>query len=323
MHQTLKIKYSFLKILTGWDLSRRRLPIMIADSGRKGPLLWLTACCHGDEVGGIVIIQDVFKKIRKNNSLLKGALYAFPLMNPIGFETQTRNITFSKEDLNRSFPGNPKGSLGERIADIIFSTIVNTSPTLVIDLHNDWIRSIPYALLDPDPGPEHTGMYNKTKMFAQKTGFLVIRDTEELHRSLSYSLQRRHIPSLTLELGESYVINEENIEFGVKSIENIMAYLGMTDDSNDLFQYTLPNGIERKIFKYYAKPYSSTIGIIRFLVKPGQAVKKEQPIAKIYSAFGKLQETMQAMEDGIVLGHTDTSVAFPGKPIMAFGINEW
>ena len=46
-------------------------------------------------------------------------------------------------------------------------------------------------------------------------------------------------------------------------------------------------------------------------------------LREIYSAFGKLQETMQAMEDGIVLGHTDTSVAFPGKPIMAFGINEW
>ena len=318
----MKIKYSFLKILTGSDLSRRRLPLMIADSGCKGPVLWLTACCHGDEVGGIVIIQDVFKKIRKNNKLLKGALYAFPLMNPIGFETQTRHITFSKEDLNRSFPGDSKGSLGERIADIIFSTIVKTSPTLVVDLHNDWIQSIPYALLDPDPGFEHTAMYHKTELFAQKTGFLVIRDAEKLHRSLSYSLQRRNIPSLTLELGESYVINEENIEFGVKSIENIMTYLGMTDGSNDLFQYPLPKVIERKILSYSAKPYSSTIGIIRFLVKLGQAVKKEQPIAKIYNAFGKLQETMQAIEDGIVLGHSDTSVAFPGKPIMAFGVIE-
>ena len=96
----------------------------------------------------------------------------------------------------------------------------------------------------------------------------------------------------------------------------------MTDGSNDLFQYPLPKVIERNILCYSAKPYSSTIGIIRFLVKPGQAVKKEQPIAKIYNAFGKLQETMQAIEDGIVLGHSDTSVAFPGKPIMAFGFIE-
>jgi hypothetical protein len=29
---------------------------------------------------------------------------------------------------------------------------------------------------------------------------------------------------------------------------------------------------------------------------------------------------MLAAEDGIVLGHSDSSVAFPGVPIMAFGI---
>ena len=101
-----------------------------------------------------------------------------------------------------------------------------------------------------------------------------------------------------------------------------MTYLGMTNGSNDSFQYPLPKIIERKILSYSAKPYSSTIGIIRFLVKPGQVVKKNQPIAKIYNTFGKLQETMQAGEDGIVLGHSDTSVAFPGKPIMSFGIME-
>ncbi len=42
-----KIKYSFLKILTGSDLSRRRLPLMIVVSPKPGPVLWLTACVHG------------------------------------------------------------------------------------------------------------------------------------------------------------------------------------------------------------------------------------------------------------------------------------
>lgn len=31
---------------------------------------------------------------------------------------------------------------------------------------------------------------------------------------------------------------------------------------------------------------------------------------------------MTAVEEGIVLGHSDSSVAFPGVPIMAFGIAE-
>lgn len=114
-----KFKYSFSPILTGSDLSRRRLALMEAKSENPGPVIWFTAAVHGDEVGGIVIIQEIFKKLKKG-PLLKGLLYAFPLMNPIGFESATRNIPVSEEDLNRAFPGNPSGSLAERIADTIF-----------------------------------------------------------------------------------------------------------------------------------------------------------------------------------------------------------
>ncbi|MBI2436092.1 MAG: succinylglutamate desuccinylase/aspartoacylase family protein, partial [Candidatus Hydrogenedentes bacterium] len=130
---TTRIRYSFLKILTGSDLSRRRLPLMAAESVLPGPVVWLTACAHGDEVGGIIVIQEVFKRIRRHK-LLRGSVLAFPLMNPIGFETATRNITVSQEDLNRSFPGDQHGSLGERIAHRISSYIVQTQPALVLDL---------------------------------------------------------------------------------------------------------------------------------------------------------------------------------------------
>ncbi len=41
----------------------------------------------------------------------------------------------------------------------------------------------------------------------------------------------------------------------------------------------------------------------------------------IVNAFGKLQETITAIEEAIVLGHSDSSAAFPGMPIMAFGVH--
>ena len=69
-----KVNYSFLKILTGSDMSRRRLPLMYVNSFKDGPVIWLTACGHGDEVGGVIVIQEIFKWIKKN-ILLKGAIY--------------------------------------------------------------------------------------------------------------------------------------------------------------------------------------------------------------------------------------------------------
>ncbi|MFC1726509.1 succinylglutamate desuccinylase/aspartoacylase family protein [candidate division KSB1 bacterium] len=314
-----KIRYSFFKIMTGSDLSRRRLPFMQVKSSSPGPVLWLTACGHGDEVGGMVIIQEIFKKIRKI-PLLKGALYAFPLMNPIGFETGSRNITLSKEDLNRSFPGDKNGSLAQRIADKIFRTIIDTDPELVLDLHNDWTKSIPYTVVDPFPGNEFEDVFEKVKCYAGKTGFLVVNETVILNESLSYSLIKAKIPALTIELGESYVVNEANVEFGVKSVLNIMTEMEMIQPQNLTFTHNSKNypGIHNLLFSH--KPVSSTSGIIRFLAKPGDIVKNGKPVARIYNSFGKLQETITAIEDGIVLGYTDSSVAFPGANIMAFAV---
>jgi len=97
-----KIKYSLLKILTGSDLSRRQLPLMVVESSLKDPVVWLTACGHGDEVGGIVVVQEIFKMIRKRG-LLRGSLYAFPLMNPIGFETNAEALLSLERTLTDLF----------------------------------------------------------------------------------------------------------------------------------------------------------------------------------------------------------------------------
>jgi len=292
---------------------------MSATSANPGPLVWLTACGHGDEVCGIVVIQEIFRSIRRR--LLRGSIQAFPLMNPLGFETGSRNITMSKEDLNRSFPGNPNGSLGERIAHQIFGTIIETKPALVLDLHNDWIESIPNVLLDQDPGVSHKAAYEDSIRAAKESGLCLIVDAEVLTRSLSLNLLVHEIPALTLELGKPHVVSESNVTYGIEAIWNILAHLGMIAPRDKPFQYPLPPGYEQsKLLRYSDKPYVTRTGIIRFLAKPGNVVKAGQPLAKIVNAFGRHQETMTAIKDAIVLGHSDSSAAFPGMPIMAFGI---
>jgi len=319
-----KINYGFFKIMTGSDLSTRRLAIMSAKSKNPGPVVWLTGCVHGDEVGGIAVIQEIFKKIR-TQPLEKGSIFAIPLMNPMGFETNSRYLAISEEDLNRSFPGKKTGSLAERVADKIFSTIMETRPALVLDLHNDWIKSIPYVLIDPPPH-KHKDAYDTTKKIAQQTGFLIIKeqetsdDADELKKTLSGSLINQGIPALTLELGESYIIDEKNVKEGVQSIWNILAHLNMVKPPDSPFQHSSRHDLENKILNYSHLPTSSTSGIVRFLVKPGETVKSGQPIARVYNVFGRLEETITANYDAVLLGNSDSVVALPGVPLMAFGL---
>lgn len=314
-----KVSFSFLKILTGSDLSRRLSPFMVAESKNAGPVVWLTGAAHGDEVDGIVVIQEIFKRIRKE-PLLKGSLYAFPLMNPLGFEMVSRHITLSEEDLNRSFPGSEKGSIAERIAHQIFTTIIGTKPTIVMDLHSSWRGSIPYALIDIEEGIINKDTYEKTKFFGEKSGLPIVFESEKLEKSLTFNLINSGIPAVTLELGESYVVHEKNVEYGVKSVLNILSYLEMIKPIGETFFYPMSDAVKDKILKYCDQPFSSSSGIIRFLVKPGDFAKKDQPLAKIYNVFGKLQETISASDDCVILGYSDFSVAFPGSLVIVFGI---
>ncbi len=314
-----KLEFSFIKILTGSDLSNRRLPLMSIKSVNPGPTIWLTACVHGDEVGSMVVVQELFRKIKKRG-LLMGEVYAFPLLNPLGFENYSRNITLSREDINRAFPGNKDGSLAQRIADKIFNTIIDTKPVLVLDLHNDWRRSIPYAIIDPIPEGTSKEVYNSAKVFGKKTGFPLVLDTDDISTSLAYNLLKKNIPCLTLELGESFVVNERDVKQGVGAIWNIMEYLKMVNPLEKPVNYRIPIEVKDKILTYSQEPISHSSGIIRFLVKPEDIIKKGDPLAKIYNSIGKLIETLYAENDGMVLGNSDSSLAFPGTAIMAFGI---
>jgi predicted deacylase len=317
-------RYSFLKVQTGTDLSHRRLPVMMAISENPGPVLWLTACAHGDEVGGMVVIQETFKKLRKIR-LVRGSVNAFPLLNPIGFESGTRHIPFSKEDLNRSFPGNPGGSPAERIAHIIFSTLTQTEPSLVIDLHNDWIRSLPYAVLDPKVDGLWNDTYEKIKEISQKTGLPVVCEeatpgSMEWQKTLSGSLLSHRIPAITLELGEAFVVNERNVEYGVRTIFNLLKQMEMIHLNEPDFRLEIPCDCEGKFLSYTHKPVASKSGIIRFLCRPWQIVQQGQAVARVYNAFGKLSETLRAPGRALVLGSADSSVSMPGVPVIAFGL---
>lgn len=300
---------------------------MTAAADGTGPTVWLTACAHGDEVGGIVVIQEVFRRL-KRSPLLRGEVRAFPLMNPMGFEVGSRHIAMGGEDLNRSFPGNEHGSLAHRIAATIFQEIIQTQPALVLDLHNDWRNSIPYAVIDPQRKATHRDAYARTRRFARRTGFLLVEEssksTESLvsQKTLTGSLLLHEIPALTLELGEAYVVNETNVDHGVRAIWNLLSELGMVAPQLRPFEFELPRECRRRFLKYSDGALSSSSGIIRFVVRPGDLIAAGEPVAKIYNAFGKHLETVISSHRAIVLGHSDSSVAFPGVPVVALGLLE-
>ncbi len=319
-----QIRYAYQQLFVAADLARRRLPLIRARADAAGPTLWLTACAHGDEVGGIAVIHEVFRRLRKQ-PLARGALCAFPMMNPFGFELGTRHLPLGNEDLNRAFPGLADGSLSQRIAYRVFETIKASAPDLVLDLHNDWLHSIPYTLVDP-PLPGQRAIYERTLRIASHLGLLVVseRANDEEARiwqsTLSGALMAQGIPALTVELGAARIIDEAAVQHGVAMVFNALHRLGMIAPLAKTFVHPSLETFGQKLLHYQDRPFAMTSGIVRFHVRAGERVQVNQLLARTYNAFGKVLERLRATDDGIVLGHADTSVALPGVPLLAFAI---
>lgn len=319
------VRSSHMVILAESDISVRRIPRLIALGARAGPVVWLTAGVHGDELTGVVVIQELFKRLRKT-PLLCGEVHGFPLLNPMGFENHSRTVSLSGEDLNRSFPGSAKGSLAERMADRVFRVIVATHPNLVVDLHSDWRHSIPYTVLDAFVGHRNRKAYAEARAASKKTGFLLVRERAQEARNmrgaLSWALLRHDVPALTIELGESDIVNEANVARGVNSLWNLLSDYGLTEREPVSQTHRLPPDLRGRVLHYTEEPRSPRTGIVRFLVKPGDVVTRGVAIGRIYDLLGQAKHTLRAEHDGIVLGHSDSSATHPGLPVMAFATRD-
>ena len=299
------------------DIVERRIPVLTLDSKIDGPTVWLTACIHGDEVGGTAIVHDVFAAIGKAG-MLRGKLNALPLINSLGFENVSRFVNADREDLNRSFPGDPHGSMGEQIAHRLFEMIVTSKPELVIDLHNDWIHSVPYILLEPNELYASDRLRQKTLRFARAARQLVVHEpatASGLHRTLSGALVSAGIAAFTMEAGGAYGIAEDGVGAGKAAILSVLANLGMIDGGA---RKPLRKRHEAHLV-YSNKPLSGSSGLVRFTVAAGDRVETDQVVARIYSAFGSCEETLRATAPGYVLGIADHARAVPGCELVAIG----
>ena len=107
------------------------LPVQVVHGKRPGPVMFVSAAVHGDEINGVEIIRRLLTGKALAN--LRGTLLAVPVVNPFGFIQRARYLP-DRRDLNRSFPGTAKGSLAGRLAHLFMNEIASRCD-YGIDLH--------------------------------------------------------------------------------------------------------------------------------------------------------------------------------------------
>ena len=276
------------------------MPVQVINGRREGPVLFVAAAIHGDELNGVEIVRRLLK--RRSLKSLRGTLIAVPIVNVHGFLDQSRYLP-DRRDLNRSFPGSPKGSIAARLAHTFLNEIVKRSD-YGIDLHTGAIdrSNLPQIRADLDDP--------RTLELARAFGVPVIINAAVRDGSLRGCASQMGMPVLTYEAGEALRFDELSIRAGVRGILNIMRTIGMLTDK--------PTSKPRKPVVASSTSWirAPASGIVSSKVPLGASVRKGQSLAIVSDPLGTSEEPVTARFDGIVIGRANLPLAHEGDALF-------
>ena len=278
-----------------------QLPVRVIRGRRQGPVVFISAAIHGDELNGIEIIR----RFRKLSILkkLKGTIILVPVVNVYGMMNLSRYLP-DRRDLNRSFPGSSKGSLAGRVAKIFFDEVVMKCD-FGIDLHTASIHKSNLPQIRTNLNNEFTS--RAAKAFEAP----VVLHSELRDGSLRAVAQERGVPILLYEAGEALRFDEQSIRIGVKGIVNVLR-------ENDM----LPKVARKKSLKTPVIARESKwirsieSGMLRTIKALGETVQKDDIIAYIDEPLGEKSFEIFAPFDGVIIGKSEIPLIQEGDAIF-------
>jgi predicted deacylase len=267
---------------------------------RAGPVLFVSAAIHGDELNGVEIIRRLLK--RRSLAAIRGTLLAVPVVNVHGFLELSRYLP-DRRDLNRSFPGSPKGSIASRMAHI-FTTEVVDKADYGIDLHTGAINRANLAQVRANvDDPE-------TLALARAFGAPVILHSPMRENSLRSYAATRGLPVLIYEAGEALRFDELSIRAGLQGVVSVMRHLGMLPPGK------AKAGIAPVVAASTSWVRAPISGIVSRKVALGTRVVATQRLAVVGDPLGGEEESIHAPFDGIVICRNNLPLAHAGDALF-------
>ena len=294
---TKRIEIPVVRLYTDTDIN---MPVHVIRAKKPGPTMFVSAAVHGDEINGIEIIRRLMKL--KTFKLTAGTLILVPMVNVYGVFNQSRYMP-DRRDLNRSFPGSPKGSATGILAHKFMTEIVEHCQ-YGIDLHTGAIHrsNLPQIRANLDD--------KETKELAVCFGVPVLLNSNLRDGSLRQSALQSGTKILLYEAGEALRFNELSIRAGVRGVQQVLAHLGMVR----------PKKKKSTLTPYVANTSSwmraSASGIVSNRKHLGDHVQKDDVLARIGSPFGDVFGEVLASRSGIIIGKQNIPLVQEGDAMF-------
>lgn len=294
----------------GTELSILRYEI---DSEKPGQHIYIQSGIHGGEITQW-IIHELFLFLKKN--LLQGKITLVPCANPVSWTQRAYYSTNGKfdfymgKDWNRNFPGNREGSMGERIAAVLFENAKKAD--FALDLHTSR-ESIPFAIYS------RSQYENILKTIGIRYNqFIDMQKNPAYGNTMNACLDSAGVENLCIECGSHDAYEPDNIREVISGLKRLLAARGMVDTK---FAEPAPQKI--KTFSKTVK-YTAPVGCLLRLAKPlGAEVKKGDDLFYCFdnNDLGSVI-AVQSKHDGVLFKASPTHIYWSGDDVIQLLLDE-
>lgn len=279
-----------------------RIPVTVLRATEPGPTLFVTSAIHGDEVNGVAVVRKLLDSIA--GKLVRGTLIAVPVGNRFGFYAGDRYLP-DRRDLNRHFPGDPRGHMAERIAHQLFRHVVLPSDA-GIDLHTAAEGNTNLCHIRGDV--RKSAVRRMMKAFGSPISVAGQGPKGSLRRAATEA----GVPTILFEAGQPGRFEHHVVNFGHHGVRRILVHLGLVDGH-----------LRQPPFQVMVRSQewvrSDHGGILDLRVEPGDLVTKGAPMGTVFDPYGRQVDVVEAPAEGVILGVATTPLVHPGVAVVHLG----
>jgi predicted deacylase len=295
------------------DLAGLDVPVVEITGSADGPLLTVIAGVHGCEYAPMAAVRRWTRSLEARD--LRGRVRAVPVLNLPSFRARTPFVVPDDgKNLNRCFPGDPAGTLSDRLAHAAFTQLIAGSDAY-IDAHaGDMVEALqPFAMYHAGPAEararEMATAYGHSYVFRQEPN-----PDGSLGGTSSSAASDAGIPAITAESGECGLVQEDAVERHVRGLDHVLALLGIADDP-------APAASSPTYLSRFDWMYGTDAGWWEPAVHVGEAVAKGQPLGTISTLDGaQVLQTITAPSDGVPIFITSSPAVAANGLLLGLGV---
>jgi predicted deacylase len=300
------------------DLAGLDVPFVEFTGSEDGPLLTVISGVHGCEYASMDGVRRWTRSLESRE--LRGRVRAVPVLNLHAFQQRTPFLVPDDgKNLNRCFPGDPAGTLSDRLAYAAFTQLI-TGSDAYIDAHcGDMVEALePFALYNgggagEDGARDMAVAYGLPYIIRQAPGPDADRPVSGTSSSAAAAIG---IPAITAESGECGLVQEEAVAKHVRGLNGVLELLGIADLPEGSAATAEPTYLDRFLWMYTERG-----GWWAPTVRTGEHVTEGQVIGTISTLDGsEVLETITAPADSVPIFITSSPAVADDGLLLGLGI---